>query len=50
MSTPSTLDQTIHKRPEELLPTLIRLDTTDPPGNEAQCVSYVSSLLEDRLK
>src|SRR4030042_1406693 len=50
MSTPSTLDQTIHERPAELLQTLIRFDTTNPPGNKAQCVSYVSSLLEDRLE
>ena len=47
MSTPSTGDQTIHQRPAELLQNLIRFDTTNPPGNEALCVSYIDSLLTD---
>jgi len=30
-----------------LLQELIRLDTTNPPGNEAECVHFVRGLLED---
>lgn len=35
----------IHQRPAELLQQLIRIDTTNPPGNEAACVAYVRELL-----
>ena len=45
MSTSFVGNQTIHKRPAELLQNLIRFDTTNPPGNEAQCVGYINSLL-----
>ena len=31
----------------ELLRNLIRFNTTNPPGNEAQCVSYINSLLTE---
>ncbi len=31
----------------ELLSELIRFDTTNPPGNEAACISYVQGLLEE---
>ena len=31
----STGNQTIYERPAELLQNLIRFDTTNPPGNEA---------------
>jgi len=30
--------------PVELLQRLIRFDTTNPPGNEAECVEFVRSL------
>jgi acetylornithine deacetylase/succinyl-diaminopimelate desuccinylase-like protein len=33
--------------PAELLQQLIRFDTTNPPGNESECVGFVRSLLED---
>jgi acetylornithine deacetylase/succinyl-diaminopimelate desuccinylase-like protein len=33
--------------PVELLQQLIRFDTTNPPGNEAECVAYLRRLLED---
>jgi acetylornithine deacetylase/succinyl-diaminopimelate desuccinylase-like protein len=33
--------------PVELLQQLIRFDTTNPPGNEAECIAYVRRLLED---
>lgn len=36
---------TIHQRPVELLQNLIRFDTTNPPGNEKECVSYINHLL-----
>lgn len=35
------------ERPAELLQRLIRFDTTNPPGNEAECVGYVDSLLRE---
>ena len=43
----SISDQTLYKRPAELLQKLIRFDTTNPPGNEAQCVTYINSLLTE---
>jgi acetylornithine deacetylase/succinyl-diaminopimelate desuccinylase-like protein len=46
MSTPSN-DATIYERPAELLQNLIRFDTTNPPGNEAQCVAYINGLLTE---
>lgn len=36
---------TIYQRPVELLQQLIRFDTTNPPGDEAACVTYINSLL-----
>ncbi len=33
-------------QPVELLQTLIRFDTTNPPGNEAACISYLDSLFK----
>jgi acetylornithine deacetylase/succinyl-diaminopimelate desuccinylase-like protein len=35
----------IHRRPVELLRRLIRFDTTNPPGNERECISYLEGLL-----
>jgi acetylornithine deacetylase/succinyl-diaminopimelate desuccinylase-like protein len=35
----------IHKRPVELLQTLIRFDTTNPPGNEGDCIAFIARLL-----
>jgi acetylornithine deacetylase/succinyl-diaminopimelate desuccinylase-like protein len=32
--------------PVELLQQLIRFDTTNPPGNEAECIGFVRNLLE----
>ncbi|UCG91615.1 MAG: M20/M25/M40 family metallo-hydrolase [candidate division WOR-3 bacterium] len=37
--------QSIYLRPAELLQNLIRFDTTNPPGNEADCVNYINDLL-----
>ena len=33
--------------PVELLQRLIRFDTTNPPGNEAECVAFIRGLLDD---
>jgi acetylornithine deacetylase/succinyl-diaminopimelate desuccinylase-like protein len=35
---------TIYNRPAELLQNLIRFDTTNPPGNETVCISYIQDL------
>jgi acetylornithine deacetylase/succinyl-diaminopimelate desuccinylase-like protein len=46
MTTSSSSDgATIYQRPAELLQNLIRFDTSNPPGNEAECVKYVNDLL-----
>ena len=37
----------IHERPVELLQSLIRFDTTNPPGNEAACIAFIDGLLTD---
>ena len=48
MTVPHSGDQSgIHERPAELLQNLIRFDTTNPPGNEAECVAYINSLLTE---
>jgi acetylornithine deacetylase/succinyl-diaminopimelate desuccinylase-like protein len=36
----------LFRRPVELLQELIRFDTTNPPGNEADCIAFVGSVLE----
>ena len=45
MSTTAATD--IWTRPAELLRDLIRFDTTNPPGNERACISYIEGLLTD---
>jgi acetylornithine deacetylase/succinyl-diaminopimelate desuccinylase-like protein len=40
----SALDQI---SPVELLRNLIRIDTTNPPGNEAVCISYIKEVLDE---
>ncbi len=48
MSTSFTSDQdTIYTRPAELLQQLIRFNTTNPPGNEAECIAYLHHLLTE---
>ncbi len=45
---PSTSNQSpLYQRPAELLQQLIRFDTTNPPGNEAECISYIHYLLTE---
>ena len=41
MSTP------IYERPIDLLRTLVRFDTTNPPGDEADCIGYLDGLLRE---
>jgi acetylornithine deacetylase/succinyl-diaminopimelate desuccinylase-like protein len=40
-------NQAVYQRPVEILQNLIRFDTTNPPGNEAECIAYVNKLLID---
>jgi len=42
-NTPSS----IYQRPAELLQQLIRFNTTNPPGNEAECITYIKDLLTE---
>jgi hypothetical protein len=49
MSAPPTSDQTIYERPADLLQDPIRFDTTNPPGNETQCVAYINSFADAGL-
>jgi acetylornithine deacetylase/succinyl-diaminopimelate desuccinylase-like protein len=38
-------ESAVHERPAELLRALVRFDTTNPPGNERECISYIEGLL-----
>ncbi|MDQ3930177.1 MAG: M20/M25/M40 family metallo-hydrolase [Chloroflexota bacterium] len=44
-STTGTLP--IYEQPAELLRNLLRFDTTNPPGNERECILYLDGLLRD---
>jgi acetylornithine deacetylase/succinyl-diaminopimelate desuccinylase-like protein len=37
----------IYQRPAELLQRLIQFDTTNPPGNESECIAFIYSLLTE---
>ena len=39
-------NQPIHARPAELLQNLIRFDTSNPPGNEADIIAYLHGLFK----
>jgi acetylornithine deacetylase/succinyl-diaminopimelate desuccinylase-like protein len=39
-------DAGLHERPAELLQRLIRFDTTNPPGNERECIEWIARLLD----
>ena len=43
----SISDATIYQRPVELLQRLIQFDTTNPPGNEVECIHYINTLLTE---
>ncbi len=40
-------DGPLYQYPAELLQQLIRFNTTNPPGDEAQCIAYINTLLTD---
>lgn len=37
----------IYTKPAQLLQHLIRFNTTNPPGNEAECITYIYNLLSE---
>jgi acetylornithine deacetylase/succinyl-diaminopimelate desuccinylase-like protein len=39
------IDKTVYQRPVELLQHLIRFNTSNPPGNERECIAYIGHLL-----
>jgi acetylornithine deacetylase/succinyl-diaminopimelate desuccinylase-like protein len=41
------MDTHIYQKPVELLQTLIRFDTSNPPGNEAECIGYLNTLIRE---
>ncbi|MBA3491146.1 MAG: M20/M25/M40 family metallo-hydrolase [Rubrobacteraceae bacterium] len=48
MSLSSTDEQApFYERPDELLQRLIRFETTNPPGNERECVEWIDGVLRD---
>jgi acetylornithine deacetylase/succinyl-diaminopimelate desuccinylase-like protein len=38
---------TLYQRPAELLQHLLRFDTTNPPGNEAECIAFADRVLRE---
>ena len=40
-------DLSIYTRPIEILQKLIRFNTTNPPGEEAECIAYIRGMLTD---
>jgi acetylornithine deacetylase/succinyl-diaminopimelate desuccinylase-like protein len=40
-------EDAIHERPVELLQQLLRFDTTNPPGNEPECIEWIRARLEE---
>lgn len=45
MSPAPAADPTLYHRPAELLQRLIRFNTVNPPGNEAECIAFARDLL-----
>ena len=37
----------IYQRPAKILQRLIQFDTTNPPGNESECIAYINDLLTE---
>jgi len=44
---PNQSDISIYTRPVEILQRLIRFNTTNPPGEEAECIGYIRGLLAE---
>jgi len=47
MPKPSKTLPPIYARPIELLQQLIRFDTTNPPGNEGECITFIKKLMQE---
>ena len=45
--TSASIDSSLYQRPAELLQHLVRFDTTNPPGDEAECIAFIQHLLEE---
>jgi acetylornithine deacetylase/succinyl-diaminopimelate desuccinylase-like protein len=43
----SSDNRPIYERPVELLQNLMRIDTTNPPGHEVECITYINELLKE---
>ncbi|MBN2544496.1 MAG: M20/M25/M40 family metallo-hydrolase [Spirochaetes bacterium] len=41
------MKNSIYYRPDLILQNMIRFNTTNPPGNEADCIKYIKNLLAD---
>ena len=41
------IQNAIYKEPVKLLQNLIRFNTTNPPGNEKDCIEYINKILID---
>jgi acetylornithine deacetylase/succinyl-diaminopimelate desuccinylase-like protein len=42
-----TQKKNMHERPVEILQKLIQFNTTNPPGHEAACITYIRELLDE---
>lgn len=47
MTSSININSAVYERPDELLQNLIRFNTTNPPGDEAECVAYIDGLLTE---
>ena len=47
MAQPALQQPALQDRPAELLQNLLRFDTTNPPGNERECIDWIRGLLEE---
>jgi acetylornithine deacetylase/succinyl-diaminopimelate desuccinylase-like protein len=45
MATFASDQATIYQHPAQLLQNLICFNTTNPPGNEVECIKYIDGLL-----
>jgi acetylornithine deacetylase/succinyl-diaminopimelate desuccinylase-like protein len=41
------IETPIYERPVEILQNLVRFDTTNPPGDERECILYIDGLLKE---
>ena len=46
-ATPAAAETPLQDSPAELLARLLRFDTTNPPGNERECIEWIRGLLEE---